>query len=195
MPTATETPTETVAFNSKCPNLVLTLRPERHVDDGMGGKVKQTFEMWLDSQRQKNHEREVAGLPPLEIDETPWKVEFHHHTFRTDSPRLIERLRAHVGYNAATPNGFFEVGRAPDEPRPTLTEQMTAIAEAQGNLDADALANLLDSERENHNRPAVIQAAEVALRVMAEGPSGLEGDAGQTGDGDPQSTSRLSLRG
>ena len=105
MPTATETPTETVTFNSKSPNLVLTRRQARHVDNGLGGKMVLGFEEWVERQKEKNHERELSGLDPLPIDETPWKVEFHNHVFKTDNEGLIEWLRGHRNLNANAPSG------------------------------------------------------------------------------------------
>lgn len=195
MPTATETQTdapaeqatESAVFHGKSPNLVLTRRSPRHVDDGMGGKVVLGYEEWMERQREKNHEREVAGLDPLPIDDTPWRVEFHHHIFKTDHPQLIAWLRSHPNLNAVTPTGFFESGRAPDEPRPTIGERMTAIAEATADVDVDALKAELDDERATHQRAPIIQAAEAALRRFAEAPE--PGADGGTGDGDQPSTS------
>lgn len=189
MPTAaTEIPTETVTFNSKSPNLALTRRPPRKVDDGMGGKIAQGFEEWVERQREQNHQRELAGLEPLPIDETPWKVEFHHHVFKTSDSGLIAWLRSHKNFNTNGPTGFYEAGAAPDEPKPTLNEQMTAIIDAQAELDVDRLTALIDAERGTHNRPAVLQAAEAALRKLAEGAPEPGADAG-TGNGDSSSTS------
>lgn len=188
-PTATASTEDTAAavapvtFISISANQVLVRRPERFVDNGMGGKVRQNFEDWLEAQRKQNHERELSHLEPLPIDETPWKVEFENHVFDTSDPKLIEWLRGRDTFNVVGPSGFYEQGAAPDEPRPTLAEQAVKIARASAEADVDAINDVLRLEKDTHNRVPIIQAAEAALRSFAEGS---EPDSGSA-TGDPSS--------
>lgn len=176
----TEASVVPVTFISISPNQVLTRRPERFVDNGMGGKVRQTFEDWVEAQRVKNHERELSHLEPLPIDETPWKVEFENHLFEAKSQTLIDWLRGRPTFNVVGPSGFYEQGAAPDEPRPTLAEQSVALAKATAEADVDRINEVLRLEKDTHNRVPIIQAAEAALRSFAEGSGSDSGTA--TGD-------------
>lgn len=176
MPTATQaeqaTQTETVTFIAKSPNQVLTRRPARHVDNGLGGKEVLSESEWMERMRERGED----------FDDTPWKVEFINHSFSTDDARLIEWLRNHRNFNANVPGGFYEQGAAPDEPQPTMDQQMKQIKAASGKADIDGLKAVLDLERETHNRPVIVQAAEAALLAFA-GGSPEPGAAAGTGDG------------
>lgn len=188
MPTATaETETQTVTFNSRSHNQILTRRPPRNETNEFGQKAVVTEEEWFARKRQ---EQEETGES---FDDTPWRVEFVNHVFKTDHPKLLRWLRQHPKLGVNAPSGFWEVPPTEDELRPTPAEQFIAIAEAQ-KLDPDeaseALFQIRDNERDTHNRPAVIGAAEAALSVIAEEPSESEADAGATGNGDPESTAK-----
>lgn len=180
MPTATETPekTETVTFLSRSENQVLTRRSATVIRDDLGHKVTIGFEQWLEQQEQKNHERVLAGADPLPIDDTPWAVKFKNYEFETDHPKLIEWLRGHrLCGHPDIPSGFIEVQAPAGEREPKEVDQLRAIVEAQADLEADKVNDVLELERETHNRPAIIQTAEAALRKLAESPSEPEGDA------------------
>jgi hypothetical protein len=176
---ATETPTKTeeVSFLARSKDQVLVRRSATLGEDAFGHKMVVGFEQWLEQQEKRNHELKVAGLEPLEIDDTPWRVEFKNFLFKTDHPKLIAWLRSHRLIDFDGPSGFYEADVAVEEQKPTLSEQMAAIIEAQGDFDVEKLQGVLETERETHNRPAIIQAAEAAVRKLAEVPSGSEGDA------------------
>lgn len=191
MPTETEIPTETVTFTSISPNQVLTRRAERHVDNGLGGKEILTEREYFQRMEDKGEE----------FDRTPWKVEFDNHIFTVDETykrerglsesevqNLLKWLRNHHAFNVNAPSGFYEQGAAPDEPQPTLAHQMKRIAETTAEADVDSLQAVLDLERNTHNRPAILQAAEAALRTFA---GGSESEAGAgSNDGASSSTSQ-----
>jgi len=174
----TEASVAPVTFISISPNQVLTRRPEKYVDNGLGGKVRQSYEDWLDAEGRKNHEREISGLESIPVDDTPWKVEFENHIYDATHPGIITWLREHPRFNVVGPSGFYEEGAAPDEPKPTLAEQVKAIAEAAAEADVDKINEALQLERDTHKRVPVIQAAEAALRSFA----GSESDTGAGGD-------------
>lgn len=185
--------TTEIVFQSKSPNLTLVRRPARHVDDGFGGKKVLTYEEWIEQEHHLNRLREERGEPQRPIDDTPWKVEFVNSRYSPPSniseegrERIIEWLRSHRLYNS--PEGFFEVGRAPEEPKPTVQDQMTELAEAAAVGDLQRAEAVLEVEQQTHNRPAVISAAGAAverLRELASEP-GADGDGSK---GDPPSTS------
>lgn len=179
MPAATETPTKTesVTFMARSENQVLVRRSARHVTDEYGRRELLGFEEYLQQQKDRNEKREDEGLDPLPIDDTPWKVQFEKHLFTTDHPKLIAWLRQHSKLNFNGPSGFYEDGNAPNEPKPRMQDQMAAIIDAQGDLDVERLQDVLKVERDTHNRPVIIQAAEAAIRKLAEGPSESGADA------------------
>lgn len=171
----TEQTTEVVTFNSRSENQILTRRPPRNEVNEFGQKTVVTEQEWFDRMRESGEE----------FDDTPWKVEFQHHIFKTDHPKLLRWLRQHDKLGVNAPSGFWEVPPTEDELRPTTAEQFLAIAQASG--DANALLDIRDAERDTHNRSAVIEAAEAAASVVGDEPSESEAAAGSTGD--PPSTS------
>lgn len=175
--TATATETETVIFNSKSPNQILTRRPERHVPDGFGGRIPLTESEWFAQQEEK-------GEP---FDDAPWKVEFKDHVYKAKHPTIIEWLRKHDKLGSSGPSGFYEADPLPEDLKPTQIEQFKAIAKAQDDSDWDQIVAIQEQERQTHNRPVVIEAAEAAKSVLAEEPSKSEAVAGSPGD--PPSTS------
>lgn len=140
MPTA-EATTETVTFISRCNNLRLTLEPEIAAERDARGRIV--------------HPRE-PGLA----------VEFENNTYSTGDKDIIKRLREHRLLNTNAHNGFWELGNAPDEPRPLLKDQLSAIMRAQAANDADGIQKVVDEELATHKRQPVLDQAKVALEIM-----------------------------
>lgn len=192
MSTALDTPetkAKTVSFIAKSPNQVLTRKKVRYVSDGEGEKTLLDEQEWLNRQEDHNEQREARGEEPKEIDRTPWKVRFDHSMFKTDNPKLIEWLRNHRLFNNPK-DGFWELGAAPDEPRPTLDQQMTAIAEAAASGDLDVVEEVIEVENATHKRPSVLQVADAAATRLREFDS--EQGSGAPSDhsgGDPSTAS------
>jgi hypothetical protein len=195
MATATAEPdTQVVTFVSWCPNQVVTRRATRYIATATGQRVEQTQQDWIREQQEKNEERELNKLPPKEIDEAPWKVEFQNSRYDTSdmSPEsaeiITDFLRSHWLFQH--PHGFWEMGAAPDEPRPTLSEQNVRIARASVAFDTDELQAVINEEKATHNRPSVIQGAEAAIgeveKLKAEiGSSASDDDDGATDESRP----------
>lgn len=99
------------------------------------------------------------------------QVEFQHNQLRVDDPKLAEELRDHPGFN----RHFWELGNAPNEPKPTLQDQLSALATAAGNQDPDGVAAVLRTEKETHKREVVITSCEAALEAMAKDPEVVVG--------------------
>jgi len=186
-PEPTETEHRTVTFISKSPNQVLTRRKARHVEDGIGGKKVEGEEEWLQRQLDINDARLLRGEDPLPIDRTPWKVEFAHNVFKTDDSKLLAWMREHWLFN--NPRGFWEMGAAPDEPRPTLDQQMTAIAEAAASGDLEGVEAVIDEENQTHKRPSVLQVADAAATRLREFDSESGSGAPSEPGGDPSTAS------
>jgi catechol 2,3-dioxygenase-like lactoylglutathione lyase family enzyme len=84
-------------------------------------------------------------------------------------------LREHPEYNLR----FFEMGNEPDLLRPTPEEFNGALVDAMAEADEDAIRELVDAERNSHNRDDLIVLAERALeRMGAETHSVVSGDQG-----------------
>lgn len=149
MPIATDT--ETVTFWSQCPNQVLVLDPEDYELNHRGQRVKRF---------------------------APLHVEFENHEARVSDPDVIDRLRGneekgippHPRYNVLE-RGFWELGNAPDEPKPTQQEQIEKISAAAANRDVDAIEAVVKLEEETHRRDTVLAAARGAVKgiIAAEG--------------------------
>jgi hypothetical protein len=180
------TATETVTFIAKSPNQVLTRRKVRYVSDGEGEKTALDEQEWLNRQEDLNDSRESRGEEPKEIDRTPWKVEFAHNVFRTDNAKLIAWMRNH--WLCDNPEGFWEMGAAPDEPRPSLDHQMTAIAEAAASGDIEGVEEVIKAENETHKRPSVLQVAEAAVKRLREFDPESGSGAPSGNNGGPLST-------
>jgi hypothetical protein len=187
MSTATAEPqTETITFLSRSPNQVLTRRSTRYIQDGESGKRVLSESEWIAQQEDANTARLAQGKDPVDIDRTPWKVEFQNNLFSTDNPQLIKWLREHTLFNV--PHGFYEQGKAPDEPRPTMTEQMTEIADASAFGDLERVQKALDLERDTHNRLPILEAAGAAVKRLEELGFQADANAGNS-KGDSSSTS------
>lgn len=195
-----EQETEPVTFIAKCDNQIITRRAEDTIHDLRGRPIEQinrTNE--LRKLEEENRLRLARGEEPVSAERladvaAPWKIEFGKddppHQFRTNDPVLIDFLRDHENFNTDGPSGFWELGAAPDEPKPTLTEQNVRLAKAQAIGDIEGIEEVLAIERETHNREPIIQGAEAALQATREllGQAAPAGDADQTGD--PLSTSQ-----
>ena len=196
MPTATaDKSTAKVVFGSRSPNQVLTRRAERKVPDGFGGVRIENQQTYLAEMRAKNEERERLGVELLEVDESPWKVQFTDHRYETDDPVIIEWLRGHDNFGLVnSPSGFYEEPPIVD-PVKEMAGAMGKIIEAQSipnELDRiAALVAIRDAEANGSNRPEVIEVAEAAIRAASEESSESEADA-DTGNGDSPSTSKPS---
>jgi hypothetical protein len=138
---ATAEATKRVTFISKCANQRLTLEPEVAAERDARGRT----------------------LAPREPGIA---VEFENHEVHIDDPDIIERLREHRLFNTNSHNSFWELGNAPDEPRPLLRDQLEAITRALGAKDADAIQKVVDEELSTHKRSAVLDHAKVALEIM-----------------------------
>lgn len=190
-----EPPVKTV-FMSRSPNQVLTRIPVRHVPDGFGGKKALSYAEWIAEEEALNRQRELKDEPTLPTDDTPWKVEFHnseysvpdriggHVVSEEGKARIVEWLRAHEGYENPGPSGFWELGKAPDEPKPTTAEQMIEIADAGASGDIERLEAVLQLERDTHNREAILIAAETGIaRLRQFDPeSGTEAETNEASD-------------
>lgn len=80
----------------------------------------------------------------------------------------IEVIRNLDNFNTAGFHGTYEEGKHPDEPRPTILEMNVEIAKAAAERDSDLLRELIQVEREGHNRTVVIQNAEANIAALAE---------------------------
>lgn len=104
---------------------------------------------------------------------------------------LLDFLRSHENFNLNRPGGFWEEGAAPDEPQPTLADQMKAIGRAAAAGDINALEQVRQTELETHNRVAVLQGvdeAEETLREILDTAAKAEADdAGQAPAGEEDS--------
>jgi hypothetical protein len=131
---------EPVTFISKCPNLVVVVEPRFDRFNHMGIKIGQ------DRGR---------------------RLEFDRHRFTTDDPEIIKLLRAKPHYNVPNNQGFYEEGKAPDEPKPTLSSQLEAIEAAAETGDVDALGEVISEEKATLNREAVFAPARAVLKAIA----------------------------
>lgn len=134
MPTATATKTEPVTFISKCMNQTLTRRPAMNEARAPNGAV----------------------LIPADPGE---RVTFDNHRYEATEGDQIEWLRRHPFFNVT----IWEEGAPPDEPKPTLDQQIQAIQEAK---DVHELQALIDAEQDTHNRRVVISAARRAMSSL-----------------------------
>lgn len=175
-----EPTTATTFIAARSHDLVLTRRPVRYrIDSENGAKHPVTFDEWIAQQEDLNFKLVSEGKEPLEIDRTPWKVEFVGGRYKAETEEIAEWLRNHKLFNNSD-RGFYEQGKAPDEPKPTLTEQAGAIAEASAMVEIDRLEEILELERSTHNREPILVAAEAALSRIRK----LESQTGPGADAD-----------
>lgn len=192
--TAEKTEREVVTFISRSPNQIITRIAEDTVHDLRGRPIEQINQATeLRKLEEENRTRLARGEEPVSEERlahvrAPWKIEFGTvdppNNFRTDDAVLIDFLRNHENFNVDGPSGFWELGAAPDEPKPTMTEQTVALGKAQALGDIDEVEAILKLEKETHNREAIIEGAEAALETLRElaGQAAPAGDSNQTGD-------------
>lgn len=106
----------------------------------------------------------------------------------------IEHLRGLASFNRE----FFEIGAEPDALKPSVDEQFERILDLATHFDHDALRELIQEEKQTHNRDVVIRAGEAALQrvrqaleTAAEQPSAEEVDDEST-DGAEEAGGALS---
>lgn len=188
MSTATADPdTKTVTFiAARCPNLVLVRRAARVRMDETGNRTFVNYDEWIQQQEDLNFSLIQQGKEPQEIDRTPWRAEFENGILTVEDPALIEWLRSHRLFNNVE-RGFYEQGNAPDEPKPTLTQQTQAIGAASAIGDLERLEEILALEKDTHNREPVLAAAEAAITGIRKLEAQMGSGAGTDGDNESQS--------
>lgn len=149
MATATKTrrkQKQTHTFVSRASNLRLVSDPEAVVRNDRGQVVKN-----------------YAGSA-VEFQNSRFTVDADDKImYRGEEVPTVEFLRNHPTFNV----DFWELGNAPDEPKPTLAEQNEAIYAAAGKRDVNAIAKIVEEEKRTHNRSQVLQVAEAALIAIA----------------------------
>lgn len=74
-------------------------------------------------------------------------------------------LVEHRLFNLA--HGFFSETEPPNEPKPSVAEQMRALTRASVSNDPDAIQAVIEAETATHNRVVVLSAATSALEEIA----------------------------
>lgn len=69
---------------------------------------------------------------------------------------MLTWLRSHPDFNSR----FHEDGNEPDRPLPTDDQFLEAVNDAAFRLDEEAITAMLAQERETHNRPVLVKAAD-----------------------------------
>ncbi len=105
-----------------------------------------------------HHGKVVEKIKGLRADFSPEGI------LTTDDPKLIEGLRASNGYNQV----FWEDGRPPETPLPTVADQMSEITSAATEGDVGAIEKVIEVEQETHQRVEILSAAKAALATLAE---------------------------
>ena len=190
---STLAPAKTITFVSEGPNTMLTYETGRKVRHDPLGNVVVAASPGKRVQFEKNlavigpattsdtcpictgngllvHDGEAKDCPKCEgngqIERDASKV----NGSLVDVPfdRLIDWLRNHPDFNQMhKPCCFYEEGNAPDEPKPTLTEQMTRLAEASTLQSLDLIGEVRELEESTHQRVAILQACEAAEKTIA----------------------------
>lgn len=139
-----------VTFYSRSPNQRLTFEPP-DVERNERGRVIRRI-----TGKAVQFENGLYVWDPSDSSRDEWER----------SEEALEFLRAHEKLNAQREGAFWEKGAAPDEPRPTLADQQAAITTAAVAKNADALSEIIEQERDTHNRDSVIELAELALEQV-----------------------------
>lgn len=130
---------KTTTFIAKCSNQLLTMSPSTPAVKALNGAI-------------------IAAADPGR------HIQFVDGRFETSDSEEIEFLRDHKLFNSR----FYEEGNAPDEPKPTVKEQLSAVARAIAASDPDAIQAVLDEERATHDRDVVTSAAQEGLVALAD---------------------------
>jgi hypothetical protein len=134
---------ETVTFQSKIPNQRITLDPATYAERSPAGRIS------------------TPGFSGR-------AAQFEGGEFQTDDPEMIAHLRSRPTFEQfGMPNAIWEKDKAPEEPKPTIREQVNAINKAARAGDTEKLALIADEERALHNRDAVLDEVKAALQELA----------------------------
>lgn len=90
------------------------------------------------------------------------------------SDAFLEWLRDHPKKDTTREGAFWERGAAPDEPEPKLSDQLDAISKGLFDRDREAVAAVLASERETHNREVVLEQGDAALARLGDEGDGTD---------------------
>ena len=97
------------------------------------------------------------GRPPVFAD-------FAGNRLETDDKDVIKRLREDDLFQH--PNGWWEEGKAPDEPKPTREAQNKAITQATAKGDLEKLDEIRQEELDTHNRRDVLENIDTAVSAI-----------------------------
>lgn len=111
----------------------------------------------------------------------PYTVAGTRHEFRggvlevdeAENPEQVKWLRNHRLLNAQY-GGFYEVGNEPDRPKPEVTEVVNAIVAAGLAGNAKEVRDILQGERDSHNRVEVVTVGESTLTALGYGEDNTE---------------------
>jgi hypothetical protein len=196
MPTATAQ--QTTVFVSPCGNLRLTWKQpdfeKRDINDRViregkrgvavefeGGRAEIRGETVTEERTDRRPLLDQANRVVLDpetgapvYNEEPVEVEVsrtyvnEHMLEDVDSEELLAWLRKHWLFNRPGNNGFWEEGASPDEPKPTTSDQMTAISRAAAMRDVGAVRKVLLTEEETHNRLPILNSARDTIAMLEE---------------------------
>jgi hypothetical protein len=176
MTTATEKKSKT--FISKGPNPVYTLQPPRNRKNPEGDTieripgVKVEFENHQAKIEEDQYGRVLVNGKPLSATVYEPDGSTHDVTYEWIIDRLLgseeKSIPPHWCLNRGAEHNAFYVDEPTPEPEPRLDDQIGAITRAAVDRDVDAINEVLELERETHNRDIVILQGEAALRQIAE---------------------------
>lgn len=138
---------EEVTFISQCPGQILVKEPEDFDVVRIGNR------------------NVVKKLPAVRIE---FGEGSNPNIYKTTDPEIIEWLREHPQFQVKE-RGFWELGNAPDEPKPSMQSQIEEIARAAGARDVEAIKSVVEVEKDTHNREPVLAAARGALKGIEGG--------------------------
>jgi hypothetical protein len=176
--------TRTATFVSRGENTRLTIVPslKRQVDV-QNRIITQAF-----AGEHVQFEKSFAVITPDPVDADKSRIN-GSQLVNMPFDELVTWMRAHELFNAGRErNGcYWEEGNAPDEPKPSLADQMKALAQASALNDLGMVDEVREAEQETHQRVAILQAcdeAEKTIRLIAE-PLDTEPQAEAEGEGEP----------
>jgi hypothetical protein len=176
--------TRTATFVSRGENTRLTIEPSRKRQTDVLDRI-------IIPQSTGEHvqfEKSYATITPDPSDEAVSRI---NGSQKVNMPyaELVAWMQNHELFNAGRErNGcFWQEGNAPDEPKPSLADQMKALAQASALNDLEMVDEVREAEQETHQRVAILQAcdeAEKTIRLIAE-PLDTEPQAEAAGEGEP----------
>jgi hypothetical protein len=178
-----------VTFMARSENQVLTRKKTRHVPDINGERRVQTEEDWRADMQAASDKLVREGKEPLDFDTSPWKIQFQLNQYQTADPVIIDWLRGLDLFNFNGPSGFWELVESVDvnDLEPTAEDQLRELQDALMKHDPDAAEIVLLVEKETHNRPQVLKAAESAVASLRDLIAEATGEGAPSGA--PPSTS------